>query len=78
VTGNEVDIGWPRDVRETDFSSGPLRFTPRGFLVAILPDPEEATRAVAALGAGGCAEREMRVYTGHGRRPARRTGRRRS
>ena len=64
MTGNEVDIAWPMDVRETDFSSGPLYFTPRGFLVAILPDSEEAARAVAALRACGFAEREMRVYTG--------------
>jgi hypothetical protein len=65
MTGNEVDIVWPMDVRETDFSSGPLHFKPRGFLVAILPDPEEATKAVAALRACGFAEREMRVYSGH-------------
>jgi hypothetical protein len=64
VTGNEVDIAWPMDVRETDFSSGPLYFKPRGFLVAILPDPEEAAKAVAALRACGFAEGEMRVYTG--------------
>jgi hypothetical protein len=64
VTGNEVDILWPMDVSESDFTSGPLYFKPRGFLVAILPDPEEAARAVAALRAGGFAERELRVYTG--------------
>jgi hypothetical protein len=52
------------DVSESDFSSGPMHFKPRGFLVAILPDPEEATKAVAALRAGGFAERELRVYTG--------------
>jgi hypothetical protein len=64
VTGNEIDIAWPMDVSVTDFSSGPLRFKPRGFLVAVLPDPEEAATAVAALRAGGFAERELRVYTG--------------
>jgi len=64
VTGNEVDIVWPMDVRVTDFSSGPLRFKPRGFLVAILPDPDEVERAVAELRAGGFAERELRVYSG--------------
>jgi hypothetical protein len=61
---NEVDIVRPMDVRETDFSSGPLHFKPRGFLVAILPDQEEATEAVAALRACGFAERETRLYTG--------------
>ena len=64
MTGNEVDIVWPMDVRETDFSSGPLVFKPRGFLVAILPDADEAQKAVAALQGGGFAERELRVYTG--------------
>jgi hypothetical protein len=64
MTGNEVDIAWPMDVRETDFSSGPLHFKPRGFLVAILPDQEETAKAAAALHACGFAEREMRVYTG--------------
>ena len=61
MTGNEIDIAWPMDVSMSDFSSGPLRFKPRGFLVAILPDPEETARAVAALRAGGCTERELRV-----------------
>ena len=64
MTGNEVDIVWPMDVRETDFSSGRLHFKPRGFLVAILPDPAEVERAVTALQVGGFAERELRVYTG--------------
>ena len=64
MTGNEVDIAWPMDVSVTDFSPGPLRFKPRGFLVAILPDPEETAKAVAVLRAGGFAERELRVYTG--------------
>ena len=64
MTGNQVDIVWPMDVRETDFSSGPLRFKPRGFLVAILPDAGEAEKAEAALQGGGFAVRELRLYTG--------------
>ena len=61
MTGNETVIAWPMDVSLTDFSAGPLRFKPRSFLVGILPDPEETARAVAALRAGGCTERELRV-----------------
>jgi hypothetical protein len=64
MTGNDVNVVWPMDVKESDFSSGPLVFKPRGFLVAILADPEEAEKAVRALRKGGFGERELRVYTG--------------
>jgi hypothetical protein len=63
MTGNDVGIVWPMDVKETDFSSGPLVFRPRGFLVVILADSEEAEKAVRALEKGGFGEREVRVYT---------------
>jgi len=38
-------------------------FEPRGVLVAILRDAEEADRAVDALRSAGFAERKLRVYT---------------
>jgi hypothetical protein len=38
-------------------------FHPKGFLVAILPGPDEAERAAAALRAAGFANRELRTIT---------------
>ena len=61
MTGTEVHIGRPIDVRETDSSAGPVVFEPPRFLLAVLPDADEAQKAVAALRGGGFDARELRV-----------------
>jgi hypothetical protein len=38
-------------------------FAPRGFLVAILPDAEEAERAAARLREAGFTDRKLRIFT---------------
>jgi hypothetical protein len=60
VTGIEVGIVWPIDVRETDSSAGSGDRAP-GFLLAVLPDADRVQKAVAALRGGGFDERELRV-----------------
>jgi hypothetical protein len=40
----------------------PLVFNPKGFLVAILEDADQAERAKAALAAAGFAQKDLRVY----------------
>jgi len=57
------EIVWPMGMTDRPLSSRPLVFKPKGFLVAILTDADEATRAVSALRAAGFADRELRVYT---------------
>jgi hypothetical protein len=49
--------------QDPDLSVRPLGFNPKGFLVAILPDAEEAERAAAALRAAGFADRKLRIFT---------------
>jgi hypothetical protein len=41
----------------------PLVFDPKGFLVAMLEDADQAERAKAALAAAGFDEKDLRVYT---------------
>ena len=60
------DIDWPVGTtdRDPDLADRPLVFHPRGFLVAILPGPEEAERAAGALRTAGFADRKLRIFTG--------------
>jgi hypothetical protein len=60
------DIVWPVGMsdQDPDAASRPMVFDPRGFLVAILADADEAERAALALHDAGFAERELRVFTG--------------
>ena len=59
------EIVWP--VGTTDEGLGPrfpaMVFHPKGLLVAILTDADEAERAAAALRAVGFADRRLRVFT---------------
>jgi hypothetical protein len=49
---------------DPDLGSRPVVFRPRGFLVAVLTDDDEARRAATALRAAGFADRELRISTG--------------
>ena len=57
---------WPVGTtdRDPDLAARPLVFNPKGFLVAILPDPDEAERAAAALRTAGFADQDHRIFTG--------------
>jgi hypothetical protein len=57
------EIVWPMGMTDRNLSDRPMVFNPRGFLVAILTDADEAERAVTALRAAGFADRKLRVYT---------------
>jgi hypothetical protein len=61
----DTEVVWPVGTTDgdPDPSSRPLVFNPKGFLVAILPDADEAERAAAALRAAGFADRELRIFT---------------
>ena len=60
------DIVWPvgTTAQDPDLADRPVIFHPKGFLVAILTDDEEAGRAAAALRAAGFADRQLRIFTG--------------
>ena len=62
---DEHEVVWPMGMTDQDPSLGarPLVFDPRGFLVAILEDADQAERARAALAEAGFAETDLRVYT---------------
>jgi hypothetical protein len=55
-------VAWPMSL-DRDLSSLPLRFSPKGFLVAILPDGAAGEVACADLEAAGIAKEDLRVYT---------------
>ena len=59
------EIVWPVGTtdQDPDLASRPMVFHPKGFLVAILTDADEAERAAAALRAVGFADRKLRVFT---------------
>jgi hypothetical protein len=59
------EIVWPVGTtdQDPDLSSRPMVFDPKGFLVAILTDADEAERAAAALRAAGFADRKLRIFT---------------
>src|SRR3954465_14364806 len=60
------DVVWPvgTTAQDPDLADRPVFFRPKGFLVAILSDAQEAERAAAALRAAGFADRELRIFTG--------------
>ena len=59
------EVVWPTGMSDQDPAARarPLVFNPRGFLVAILEDADQAERAKAALAEAGFAETDLRVYT---------------
>ncbi len=61
----ETDILWPVGTtdQDPDLSDRPMIFSPKGFLVVILPDADKAERAAAALRDAGFAERKLRIFT---------------
>ena len=61
----EDEVVWPVGTTDLDPDLGPrpMVFHPKGFLVAILPGPDEAERAAAAHRATGFADRELRTIT---------------
>jgi hypothetical protein len=61
----DSDIVWPVGTtdQDPDISARPMVFRPKGFLVAILPDADEAERAAAALRGAGFADQELRIFT---------------
>jgi hypothetical protein len=60
------DIVWPvgTSAQDPDLADRPVVFRPKGFLVAVLPDADEAERAAAAVGAAGFDDRTLRIFTG--------------
>jgi hypothetical protein len=62
----EDEIVWPVGMSDRDPapSSRPMAFNPKGFLVAILADADEAERAATALRAAGFTDRKLRTFTG--------------
>lgn len=58
-------VAWPTGMSEHDppARARPLVFNPKGFLVAILEDVDQAERAKAALAVAGFAQEDLRVYT---------------
>ena len=63
MSANQVP--WPTGMSDHDPAARdrPLFFNPKGFLVAILEDADQAQRARAALADAGYADRDLRVYT---------------
>ena len=62
----DEDFVWPvgTTAQDPDLADRPVLFRPKGFLVAILTDADEAERAAAALRAAGFADRTLRIFTG--------------
>ena len=62
----DTDIVWPVGTtdQDPDLSDRPMIFSPKGFLVVILPDAGKAERAIRGL--SGCAALHIRHY-GHRR-----------
>lgn len=63
---SDGDVVWPWGLsdRDPDPSSRPWVFNPRGFLLAVLADDDEAARAGDALLEAGFAEAHQRTYSG--------------
>jgi hypothetical protein len=62
---SEDEVVWPTGMSDQDPAARerPLVFNPKGFLVAILEDADQAEQARATLAEAGFAERDLRVYT---------------
>ena len=60
----DPDVVWPVGTSDRDpaLADRPMVFDATGFLVAVLPDADEARRAAAALRAAGFPDRELRVF----------------
>jgi hypothetical protein len=63
MSANQVP--WPTGMSDQDPAARdrPLFFNPKGFLVAILEDADQAEQAKATLAEAGFAETDLRVYT---------------
>ena len=62
----DTDIVWPVGTtdQDPDLADRPFVLDPKGFLVAILPGPDEAERAAEALRTAGFADRRLRISSG--------------
>jgi hypothetical protein len=62
---DEHEVAWPTGMSDQDPAARarPLFFNPKGFLVAILQDADQAEQARTALAEAGFAEHDLRVYT---------------
>jgi hypothetical protein len=62
---SEDEVVWPTGMSDQDPAARgrPLVFNPKGFLVAILEDADQAEQARTTLAEAGFAERDLRVYT---------------
>ena len=62
----DVEIVWPVGTtdQDPDLSSRPMVFDPKGFLVAILPDADQADLAAGALRDAGFTDRALRLFSG--------------
>jgi hypothetical protein len=63
MSANQVP--WPTGMSDQDPAARdrPLFFNPKGFLVAILEDADQAEQAKATLVEAGMADRDLQVYT---------------
>ena len=62
---SEDEVVWPTGMSDQDPAARErsLVFNPKGFLVAILEDADQAEQAKTTLADAGFAERDLRVYT---------------
>jgi hypothetical protein len=65
ITLEEPEVVWPMGLSDHDpsLADRPLVFNPKGFLVAILEDDDQADQAKTTLAEAGFADRDLRVYT---------------
>jgi len=61
---NEGENTFPMDFYVQDSSPRPWKFRPKGYLVVILSDADEAERGEADLVTHGFAPRDVKLYTG--------------
>jgi hypothetical protein len=61
---SEEETIWPMGLSGPDARPRSLVFRPLGYLVAILADEDEATRARTALVEGGLSDRDVWTYAG--------------
>jgi hypothetical protein len=61
---DEDENAFPMDFYAEDVSPRPWKFRPKGYLVVILTDADEAQRAESSLVSHGFASRDVKLYTG--------------
>ena len=61
---DEHENAFPMDFWAEDSSPHPWKFRPKGYLVVILSDADEAQRAKSSLLSQGFASRDVKLYTG--------------